>query len=78
MRAGEGTDGLSDGKGTTETKKWAKGKWTARGKMKATSFNRVMRDGSGNQVTRQQRPEGTEGISRAAPGDWGAAGASQA
>lgn len=61
--------GLSDGEGTTENKKWAKGKWTAQGKVRATSFNRVTRDGFGNQMTLEQRPEGTEGISHVAP--WG-------
>lgn len=62
-------DGLSDGEGTMENKNRAKGKWMARGKVRATSFNRVTRDGFGKQVTREQRPEGTEEISREAP--WG-------
>ena len=51
---------MSDGEGTTENKKWAKGKWTAQGKVRATSFNRVTRDGFGNQMTLEQRPEGSE------------------
>lgn len=62
-------DGLSNGEGTMENKNWAKGKWTAWGKVRATSFNRVTGGGFGNQVTCEQRPEGTEEISREAP--WG-------
>ena len=31
-------DGLSDGEGTMENKNRAKGKWTAWGKVRATSF----------------------------------------
>ena len=70
---------MSDGEGTTENKKWAKGKWTAQGKVRATSFNKVTRDGFGNQMTLEQRD--LRELKESAmwlPGDWGAAGASQA